>query len=108
MSCSRFVVTTWSHGLRELNAHPGCWPSSSVGVSLVSARHYRFRVTTFALIGSGWRARMFLKVARELGTIRCGGVVVQTPRRLDVPTFTSLDECLRELPVDFVLTATPK
>jgi predicted dehydrogenase len=65
-------------------------------------------VTTFALIGGGWRARMFLKVARELGTIRCGGVVVRTPRHLDVPTFTSLDACLRELPVDFVLTATPR
>jgi predicted dehydrogenase len=77
-------------------------------VPLLAERHYRFRVTTFALIGSGWRARMFLKVARELGTIRCGGIVVRTPRRLDVPTFTSLDACLRELPVDFVLTATPK
>ena len=33
---------------------------------------------------------------------------MRTPRRLDVPTFTSLDACLRELPVDFVLTATPK
>jgi predicted dehydrogenase len=65
-------------------------------------------VTTFALIGSGWRARMFLKVARELGTIRCGGVVVRSPRRLEVPTFTSLDACLRELPIDFVLTATPR
>ena len=73
-----------------------------------SGRRYRFRVTTFALIGSGWRARMFLKVARELGTIRCGGVVVRTPRRLDVPAFTSLDACLREVPVDFVLTATPR
>jgi predicted dehydrogenase len=65
-------------------------------------------VTTFALIGGGWRARMFLKVAQELGTVRCGGVVVRTPRRLDVPTFTSLDAYLRELPVDFVLTATPR
>ena len=27
----------------------------------------------FALIGSGWRARMFLDVARGLGTVRCGG-----------------------------------
>jgi predicted dehydrogenase len=70
-------------------------------------RRYRFRVTTFALIGSGWRARMFLKVARELDTIRCGGLVVRTPRRLDLPAFTSLDACLRELRVDFVLTATP-
>jgi predicted dehydrogenase len=69
---------------------------------------YRFRVTTFALIGSGWRARMFLKVAGELGTIRCGGVVVRTPRPLDVPVFTSLDACLREVRPDFVLIATPR
>ena len=65
-------------------------------------------MTTFALIGSGFRARMFLDVARGLGTVRCGGVVVRTPRRLDVPTFTSLDACLRELRPDFVLTATPR
>jgi predicted dehydrogenase len=69
---------------------------------------YRFSVTTFALIGSGWRARMFLKVAGELDTIRCGGVVLRTARRLDVPTYTSLDACLAELRVDFVLTATPR
>jgi predicted dehydrogenase len=71
-------------------------------------RRYRFRVTTFAVIGSGWRAQLFLKVARELGTVRCGGVVVRTPRRLDVPTFSSLAACLREVRVDFVLTATPR
>ena len=34
--------------------------------------------------------------------------MVRNPRRLDVPTFASLDACLRELPVDFVLTATPR
>jgi predicted dehydrogenase len=65
-------------------------------------------VTTFALIGSGWRARMFLKVARELGTIRCEGVVVRTARHLDVPTFPSLEACLRQRRIDFVLTATPR
>jgi predicted dehydrogenase len=65
-------------------------------------------MATFALVGSGWRARMFLQVARELDTMTCGGVVVRTPRRLDVPTFTSLDACLREVRVDFVLTATPR
>jgi predicted dehydrogenase len=64
-------------------------------------------VATFALIGSGWRAQTFLRVARELGTIHCGGVVVRTPRQLDVPAFPSLDACLRERPVDFVLTTTP-
>jgi predicted dehydrogenase len=71
-------------------------------------RRYRCPVTTFALIGSGFRAQMFLKVARELGTIRCAGAVVRSPRPLDVPTFTSLDECLRECAVDFVLTATSR
>jgi predicted dehydrogenase len=69
---------------------------------------YRFRVATFALIGGGWRARMFLKVARELGTVHCGGVVLRTAGNLDVPTFTSLDACLQELSVDFVLTTTPR
>jgi hypothetical protein len=44
----------------------------------MAGRHHRFRVTTFVLIGSGWRARMVLKVARELGTVRCAGVVVRT------------------------------
>ena len=107
MSCSKFVVTTWSHGSPELNAHPGVG-RRPLAYRPSARRHYRFRVTTFALIGSGWRARMFLKVAGELGTIRCGGVVVRTRRRLEVPTFTSLDACLRELPVDFVLTATPR
>ncbi len=65
-------------------------------------------MTTFALIGSGFRAQAFLEVARELGTVSCAGAVVRTPRQLDVPTFTSLDECLREVTVDFVLTATPR
>jgi predicted dehydrogenase len=73
----------------------------------MAGRHYRFRVTTFVLIGSGWRARMFLKVARELGTVRCGGAVVRTQRKFDVPAFTSMNDCLRELSPDFVLTATP-
>jgi predicted dehydrogenase len=77
------------------------------GVSRHDRDHYRFRVTTFVLIGSGWRAQTFLKLADQLGTVRCGGVVVRTPRHLDVPTFTSLDACLREVHADFVLTATP-
>jgi hypothetical protein len=44
----------------------------------MAGRHHRFRATTFVLIGSGWRARIFLMVARELGTVRCAGVVVRT------------------------------
>ena len=63
---------------------------------------------TFALIGSGFRAQMFRQVAQELDTIRCGGVVVRTPRSLEVPTFASLDACLREVRPDFLLVATPR
>ena len=65
-------------------------------------------MTTFVLIGSGWRARMFLDVARRLETLACGGIVVRTPRDLDVPTFASFDACLREVRPDFVLTATQR
>ena len=64
-------------------------------------------VATFAMIGSGWRARMFLDVARALETVRCAGVVVRTPREIGVPTYDSLDACLSEVSVDFVLVATP-
>jgi predicted dehydrogenase len=65
-------------------------------------------VTTFALIGSGWRARMFLDVARVLGTVPCVGAVVRTPRSLEVPTFLTLQACLDAVRPDFVLTATPR
>lgn len=64
-------------------------------------------MSTFALIGSGWRAGMFLDVARALGTVRCVAAVVRTPRMLEVPTYTSLADCLAEHAVDFVLTSTP-
>jgi len=37
----------------------------------MAGRHHRFRATTFVLIGSGGRARIFLMVAREFCTVRC-------------------------------------
>ncbi|WP_344810080.1 hypothetical protein [Microlunatus ginsengisoli] len=30
-------------------------------------------MATFAMIGSGWRRRMFLDVARAIGTVQCAG-----------------------------------
>lgn len=66
------------------------------------------RPVNFAMIGSGFRGQALLEVARQLDTLRCVGAVVRTPRRLEVPTFPSLGACLREAPVDVVLTATPK
>ncbi len=65
-------------------------------------------MATFALVGGGFRAQAFLQVARALDTVSCVGAVVRTPRTLEVPTFSSLDACLREVHADFVLTATAK
>ena len=65
-------------------------------------------MTSFAIIGGGWRAQMYVDVARALGTVSCAAVVTPRPRPLDLPVFASLDACLREVPVDFVLTATPR
>ena len=91
-------------GTHELVAAPRlCGPLTIVAWALV----YGFTVATFAMIGSGWRARMFLDVARELETVGCGGVVVRTARDLGIPTYASLDACLSEVRVDFILVATP-
>ena len=65
-------------------------------------------MTTFALIGGGFRAQTLLRVAHQLSTVRCAGAVLRTPRPLDVPTFPSLEALLREVSADFVLTATLK
>jgi predicted dehydrogenase len=65
-------------------------------------------MTTFAMIGGGFRARALLEVARELETVRCVGAVLRTPRPFDVPAFPTLTALLREVPVDFVLTVTAK
>ena len=66
------------------------------------------RVSTFAVVGSGWRAQMYLDVARRLGTVACAAVVSRRPQSLDVPVHPDLDTCLREVAVDFVLTCTPR
>ena len=65
-------------------------------------------MTTFAMVGGGFRAQASLQVAHALDSVHCVGAVVRTPRPLDVPTYPSLDACLREVKPDFVLTATAK
>jgi predicted dehydrogenase len=61
------------------------------------------RVTSFAVVGAGWRAEMFWRLAAALPDVDCLGAVVRTPRDLPVPTFASLDE----VQPDFVVTAVP-
>ncbi|QRP48280.1 hypothetical protein [Amycolatopsis sp. FDAARGOS 1241] len=60
-------------------------------------------MTKYAIVGSGWRAEYFWRLAGEL---ECVGVVSRSPQDLPVPVFTSLDECMAEKP-DFVVTAVP-
>lgn len=64
-------------------------------------------MTTFLLVGSGYRTRLLIEVAGRLPDLSCLGVVVRTPREHSLPTFTELPVALRETRPDFVLLATP-
>ncbi|GAA4353438.1 Gfo/Idh/MocA family oxidoreductase [Angustibacter luteus] len=61
----------------------------------------------FAVVGSGWRAGYFWRAAAGLDGLECVGAVVRSPRGLEVPTFPSLDDCVRRASPDFVVTAVP-
>ncbi|MFC6093197.1 Gfo/Idh/MocA family protein [Saccharothrix lopnurensis] len=63
-------------------------------------------MTTFAIVGSGWRAEFFWRLAAALDDLTCVGVVSRAPKDLPVPVHLSLDDCLRAGP-DFVVTAVP-
>lgn len=63
-------------------------------------------MTSFAIVGAGWRAEYFWRLAGALDGLDCAGVVSRQARELPVPVFHSLDECLAVQP-DFVVTAVP-
>jgi predicted dehydrogenase len=60
-------------------------------------------MTSFVVVGSGWRAEMFWRLAGALPEVECLGAVVRTPRDLPVRALGSLDE----VRPDFVVTAVP-
>ncbi len=64
-------------------------------------------MTSFAVIGSGFRSAIYWNVAAGLEGVDCVGVVTRRPRALPVPAFESLGALLRERTVDFVVTSTP-
>jgi predicted dehydrogenase len=64
-------------------------------------------VTSFAIVGSGWRSEYFWRLAAELDGLSCVGVVSRGPKDLPVPVYLSLDECLAAAKPDFVVTAVP-
>src|SRR5690349_8436044 len=65
-------------------------------------------MTSFALVGFGWRAATFHRVAQGLSGVTCVGAVVRSPRALPVPAYTSLRDCLRAERPDFLVTAVPR
>jgi predicted dehydrogenase len=60
-------------------------------------------VTSFVVVGAGWRAEMFWRLAAAVPGLDCLGAVVRTPRELPVPALRSIDE----VRPDFVVTAVP-
>lgn len=62
---------------------------------------------TFAIVGSGWRAEYFWRLAAALDDVTCVGVVSRRPKDLPVPVHLSLDECFAAGKPDFVVTAVP-
>src|ERR1035437_2624030 len=71
-------------------------------------------VCRFAVVGAGFRAQAFLRVASELTSVQACGVTVRDSRkgaeieaRWGVPTFRDLDDLLRSRSPDFVVVAVP-
>ena len=64
-------------------------------------------MTTFAVVGAGWRAEFFWRLAAALPDVECVGAIVRTPRDLPVPVFESLETCNRAARPDFVITSVP-
>jgi predicted dehydrogenase len=65
-------------------------------------------VTSFAVIGFGWRGTAFWRLSTALPDVACVGAVVRAPRALPVPAFASLDDCLAATEPDFLVTALPR
>jgi predicted dehydrogenase len=65
-------------------------------------------VTSFAVVGAGWRAAAYWQLAARLGEVSCVGAVVRSPRPLPVPTYRTVAECLAGARPDFLVTALPR
>jgi len=64
-------------------------------------------VTTFAVVGAGWRAEFYWRVAAGVPSASCVGAVTRSPRKLAVPVFGSVAECLERARPEFMVTAVP-
>jgi predicted dehydrogenase len=65
-------------------------------------------MVSFAVVGAGFRAAAYRRIADRIGEPRCVGVVARTPRWLPVPVFADVGACLEAVAPDFVVTAVPR
>jgi predicted dehydrogenase len=65
-------------------------------------------MVSFALVGAGYRAAAYGRIAALIDGPRCVGVVARSPRAWPVPVFGSIAECLRTAAPDFLVTALPR
>lgn len=65
-------------------------------------------MTSFAVVGAGWRAAAYWQLAAQLDDVSCVGAVVRSPRPLPVPPYRSVRECLARARPDFLVTALPR
>jgi predicted dehydrogenase len=65
-------------------------------------------MTSFVLVGGGYRGAAFLRLAAVLDGVACAGVVVRSPRGSPVPEYPSLAAGLAAARPDFVVTALPR
>jgi predicted dehydrogenase len=71
--------------------------------------------TTFAIVGTGWRSRFFVRIAATVpDRMRVSGVLTRTNSRAeqvasewDVPAFTTVDDMLGSGRPDFVIISVP-
>jgi predicted dehydrogenase len=61
-------------------------------------------VTSFALVGFGFRGAALCRVAAGLPGLTCVGAVVRSPRELPVPRLASIGDCR----ADFLVAAVPR
>jgi predicted dehydrogenase len=71
-------------------------------------------VTTFGIVGTGWRARFFLRLARLVpDRLRCTGLITRTPERAaelagdGVPVHLSVDDLLAADRPDYLIVSVP-
>jgi predicted dehydrogenase len=62
----------------------------------------------FAVVGTGWRAEFFTRLAAQIPGVECVGSIVRTPRESNVPIYLSLEDCIRKAKPDFLVCSVPR